>query len=91
MSQYHKVHIGEGYIVRDVPNPPFKKKSRIAPIRLKEEILEDLRLNKNIAYLKYVNDRIHFYVNDEIMDQSDEEIALYIQKNVHSLKNNIQI
>jgi hypothetical protein len=91
MGQYHKVHIGEGYMVRDVPNPPFKKKSRIAPIKLKEDILEELRLNKNIAYLKYINDRIHFYVNDEIMNASDEEIISYIQKNVHSLKNGIQI
>lgn len=91
MSQYHKINLGEGYMVRDVPNPPFSKKVRIATFQLKDIILENLNHNRNIEYLKYINKRIHFFVEPYVMDLTDEEISDYIQKNLYKIRNDINI
>jgi len=92
MSKYHTISLGDKeFIVRDVPVVPFKKKLRVAPIELKNEIIEHLNRNENIELLKYINNRIHFYLYDKgLIDHlDDEDMAEYIQKNVFNLKNDL--
>lgn len=94
MSKYHTITLNnKEFIVRDVPVVPFKKKLRVAPIDLKNEIVSCLEKNEKIELLKYINNRIHFYLFDiNLIDRlEDNEMAEYIQKNVFNLKNDLII
>lgn len=91
MSQYHKVHLGEGHIVRDVPNPPFRKKIRLGTIELKNDLLHGIEKNEHMEYLKYVNTRIHYFVDKSILELSDKEITDYVHQNLYTIKNEIVI
>jgi hypothetical protein len=84
MSKFHKITIDEEvFIVRDVPIPPFSKKFRVAPTELKYKIIEKLNKKENLLHLKYVNSRIHFYINNlYIIKKEDDELAEYLQNNI---------
>lgn len=92
MSKYHKVIIKDNeYTVRDVQVLSLHKKFRVAPLKLKEHILEKLEKNEDLIYLKYINSRIHFFINEELLHIEDEELSDYILKNTQIIKNEISI
>lgn len=92
MSKYHKVVMDNiEYTMRDVPIDPFSKKIRIAPLQLKNKMLEKLEKKENIDFLRYINSRIHLFVDEEFLHLDDHEVTKYIEKNIYSLKNEIEI
>lgn len=92
MSQYHKIFIGDGHIVRDVEMPPFKKKFRLGTIELKNDILNIIKnSDNNLEYLKYISSRIHYFVDKQILELTDDEICNYVSKNLWFIKNEIVI
>lgn len=91
MSKYHKIKIeNEEYIMRDVKVPPFEKKFRVAPIELKEKILEKLSRKDNMDLLRYLNHRIHFFIDKSLLHIEDKELIDYLEKNLDK-KNDIMI
>lgn len=90
MSKYHNVKLdGEEFIVRDVTMYPFSKKYRVAPISLKEKILDKRSRNEDLNLTNYINRRIHFYVNPEFVDLSDDELSQYLESNLYDVKNDM--
>lgn len=92
MSKYHKIKLKDDlYLVRDVPVFSFGKKFRVAPTNLKHAILEKLEKNEDLTYLKYINSRIHFFVDENLLHIEDNELSDYILKNTNFIKNEILI
>lgn len=92
MGKYHKVIIDDQkFKMRDVPIDPFNKKVRVASIKLKEKILEKIEVKENLLFLRYVNNRIHFFVDEHYLELTDKELEEYINKNFYSIKNSIEI
>jgi hypothetical protein len=94
MSKYHKVSLdNETFIVRDVTCPPFDKKFRVAPKTLKCKILKKLKNREDLRLIRYINSRIHFFIDEKLMNIEDEPLVEYItnSKNLYKIKNNIHI
>lgn len=92
MSKYHNIHLGhEEFIVRDVPVHPFNKKFRVAPYELRDKIVQMMDDKGKSLLLRYINSRIHFFVGKELIAKAeDDELAEFIQQNIH-LRNEIII
>ena len=92
MSKYHKVMLDNvEYKMRDVSIEPFNKKVRIATLALKEKIIEKLEKNESVEFLKYLNNRIHFFTDDHYLYIEDKDLEIYINTNFYLIRNMIEI
>lgn len=92
MSKYHTIKLDEQeYTVRDVPYLPNSKKFRIGTIELRDKILALLESNTNIQHLRFISNRIHFFVEHHHLHKEDEELNELIEKHLSQYKNNIEI
>lgn len=89
--KYHTIKLDKEYTVRDVPYLPNTKKYRIGTMDLKHRILEMLSAGEQVAHLRYINNRIHFFIEEQFIHEPDEVLTLLIEKNFSQYKNNIEI
>lgn len=62
MSKYHTIKLDREYTVRDVPFLPNSKKLRVGTTDLRDKITEMLSTGENLPYLRFINKRIHFFI-----------------------------
>lgn len=91
MSKYHTIKLDKEYRVRDVPFLPNSRKLRVGTTDLRDRIIEMLSAGEQLGLLMYINRRIHFFIENHHLDETDESILALIEKDLSRYKNTIEI
>lgn len=91
MSKYHTIKLDREYRVRDVPFLPNSRKLRVGTTDLRDKIMEMLSNGEQLGLLRYISNRIHFFIEGHYLDESDDFILTLIEKDLSRYKNTIEI